>query len=564
MMPFSSDPKVAEQQMHAIIYYLTAVGYVDGDFDTTERGFLRDYIAKLVAERARQAMPDGDPSLFAEIVSKWTQYFHEVLDGIDVEIKANLAEPTADGEDSKGFAMSRLKLRCFELFHEFDNDARRALLASADELIHADGKVDEAEARFRDDMLALIDADEVFEVQDLDILEEGSVKIEAARIMEVKKTDHPFFSRTEWRYAPDKETFAQQAMRDVEVVRRATKQLEDRASLGRGKLALGHTVADFATDAPFTDGHVVVHPPNNKDYELLVLGDLHGCYSCLKAALLQADFFEKVQRYHDHPDTEPNMLLVLLGDYIDRGRFSYNGILRTVLSLYLTVPDHVIPLRGNHEYYVELNSRIYSAVKPSEAMAELKPVAGDEIFAEYMRLFEAMPHVAVFDKLFFVHAGIPREDTFSEKWIGLESLNDSDMRFQMMWSDPSMADVVPTELQKQSARFAFGKKQFRSFMQKVGATTMIRGHERVVSGFKEVYPEPDARLINLFSAGGATNDDLPADSNYREVTPMALTVQHRSGLTQITPFAIDYERYNDPQVNAFFREQIQGEGAASR
>jgi ATP-dependent Lhr-like helicase len=29
-------------------------------------------------------------------------------------------------------------------------------------------------------------------------------------------------------------------------------------------------------------------------YDLTVLGDLHGCYSCLKAALLQADFFAKL------------------------------------------------------------------------------------------------------------------------------------------------------------------------------------------------------------------------------------------------------------------------------
>jgi hypothetical protein len=279
----------------------------------------------------------------------------------------------------------------------------------------------------------------------------------------------------------------------------------------------------------------------------------------LKAALLQADFFEKVQRYHDDPVNQPNMLLVLLGDYIDRGRFSYNGILRTVLSLYLSVPDHVIPLRGNHEYYVELNGRIYGAVKPCEAMTELKPVAGDELFAEYMRLFEALPNVLSFDQLFFVHAGIPRDDTMEAKFDGIDSLNDAELRFQMLWSDPSLAEVVPVELQKQSARFAFGRQQFRRFMQKIGATTMIRGHEKIDAGFREVYSEADARLINLFSAGGKTNDDLPADSSYRDVTPMALTIKRNAGVTQIVPFAIDFERYNDPAVNAFFREQLGAE-----
>ena len=85
---------------------------------------------------------------------------------------------------------------------------------------------------------------------------------------------------------------------------------------------------------------------------------------------------------------------------------------------------------------------------------------------------------------------------------------------------------------------------------------MIRGHERVVEGFRTIYDDPDATLLSLFSAGGATNDDLPASSNYREVTPMALTIRHKDGISQLTPFVIDYERYNDPKYNAFFREHV--------
>jgi len=555
-MTFSTDPKIAERQMHAIIYYLTAFGYVDGEFDHAEQGFVRDYIARLVERRADEAMPHSEEPTKRELVAKWTRHFHEVAEAIDAEIRADFMEPTADGEDSLTFALSRLKLHCFELFKQFDDDGRRALLGTADELIRADGKVHEAEERLRTEMVALLDAPLEVADEEIEEVHEGSIVIAPAAMLAVKRDDHPFFSHTEWNYATDREVFAKQAEKDVKLLVRARELLNEKSQRGRGKLGLGHTFGDFSADQPFTDGHIVVHPPRGKDYELLVLGDLHGCYSCLKAALLQADFFEKVQRYHDAPETEPNMLLVLLGDYIDRGRFSYNGILRTVLQLFLTVPDHVIPLRGNHEYYVELNGRIYGAVKPAEAMATLRPVASDDLFAEYMRLFEALPNAFVFDRMFFVHAGIPRDDTMGDKWLGLDSLNDTELRFQMLWSDPSQAEAIPVELQRQSARFAFGKKQFRSFMHKIGCTTMVRGHERVVAGFSEVYPEPDARLLNLFSAGGERNDDLPAESNYREVTPMALTVRHRAGVTEATPFAIDYARFNDPQVNAFFREQI--------
>jgi hypothetical protein len=559
-MEFSHDPQTAERQMNAVITYLTAFGYIDGSFDHDERTFLRGYIGKLVQGRADRALGAEASDLKAELVGKWTEQFHEVLDGIAREIEENLDEPVTGDEDARAFALSRLKLRCFELFQSFDPEARAQLLASADELIRADGKIDPAEEALRQELVALLaqpaPAHEEHELDDheIELVTHGEVIVEPPKTVAADTDDHPFFARTERPYAKEKETFLAQAQKDVDLLRKVMGRLEQDRGKGRGKLKLGATFKDFAEDEPFLDGHVYVHPTHQKPHELLVLGDLHGCYSCLKAALLQADFFEKVQRYHDDPENQPNMLLVLLGDYIDRGKFSYNGVLRTVLSLYHSVPEHVIPLRGNHEYYVELNGRIYGAVKPCEAMTELKPVASDELFAEYMRLFEALPNMLALDQLFFVHAGIPRDDTMEAKFDGIDTLNDPELRFQMLWSDPSHADAVPVELQKQSARFAFGRQQFRRFMQKIGCTTMIRGHEKIDAGFREVYPDADARLLNLFSAGGKTNSDLPAESSYRDVTPMALTIKLDHGVTQITPFAIDFERYNDPKVNAFFRE----------
>ena len=38
--------------------------------------------------------------------------------------------------------------------------------------------------------------------------------------------------------------------------------------------------------------------------------------------------------------SQPFPLLVLLGDYIDRGLFSLNGVLRTALQLFVTAPEH--------------------------------------------------------------------------------------------------------------------------------------------------------------------------------------------------------------------------------
>src|SRR5690606_3331953 len=101
-------------------------------------------------------------------------------------------------------------------------------------------------------------------------------------------------------------------------------------------------------------------------------------------------------------------------------------------------------------------------------------------------------------------------------------------------------------------RFPFGRLQFETFMDQVGCTTMVRGHEKIVEGFKSVYPGNDLVLLNLFSAGGSDNADLPEESSYREVTPMALTVHVTNGVSTVVPWRIDYKHYNDPRRNAFF------------
>ena len=128
----------------------------------------------------------------------------------------------------------------------------------------------------------------------------------------------------------------------------------------------------------------------------------------------------------------------------------------------------------------------------------------------------------------------------------------------MMWSDPSESDTIPLELQQDNARFPFGRRQFHHFMAQIGCRSLFRGHERVTEGFRKVYDGPEGSLFTLFSAGGATNNDLPPDSTYREVSPIALSIRHHDGVSTITPMLLDYARYNDPQYNAFFKQKVGG------
>src|SRR5688572_23926730 len=120
MMDFSPDPRIAEQEMHALLFCLASFGYVDGSFEGSEKEFIRGHVSKLIEHRARGALDGQDPVTARDVVTRWTQHFHEVLDQIEHQIKTHFTESVNEGETAHQFVMAKLKLRCFELFKSFD------------------------------------------------------------------------------------------------------------------------------------------------------------------------------------------------------------------------------------------------------------------------------------------------------------------------------------------------------------------------------------------------------------------------------------------------------------
>jgi hypothetical protein len=550
MIQLSPDPVVAEQQIEAVIFYLTTCGYIDSEFDLREKAFVRQFLRKLVTERV-DAQGEIDPELRFEQIEQQHEHYVQLFGQINYEVKSLFTEAVAEGEDVNAFVISKLKLRCFELFEGLSTDNRKALLDVVDSFINADGVVHPAEVQFRNELAALLDQSELG-AEEAGL--EGTLEVEKPIELPSATEDHPFFKGFEHHYSADPD----QIEADLRLLEQATAKWNEQRAAGKDRLLAKQNVEELQGDA-FLDEHVYAVPHGlERDYELIVLGDLHGCYSCLKGAVMQSQFMDKVRAFRADPEHNPDVRLVLLGDYIDRGRFSFNGVLRAVLKLFLTVPEHVFVLRGNHEYYIEHGGRIYGGVKPADAINTLQPLLPDEVFEHYLRFFETMPNMLLYDNLFFVHGGIPRDELLEQRYHGLWSLNDPDMRFQMLWSDPSRAEHVPRDLQNASARFAFGRQQFRAFMHRIGCSLMVRGHEKVNAGFRDHYPRDDIRLLTLFSAGGVANDDLPEDSNYRDVRPMALSISRKAGETKVTPWAIDYRSYQDPERNAFFKEAEEG------
>ncbi len=549
MIQLSPDPAIAEQQIEAVIFYLTTCGYIDTEFDLREKAFVRSFLRRLVTARVDASDPGLDPEVRYEQIEKQHEHYVERFQQLDYDVRSLFTEAVADGEDPQRFVLSKLKLSCYEMFRELSPDNRTALLAIVDELIGADGVVHPTEVQFRNDLAALLGGD--VKAEPTEPVEMPKVAVAKPTELRPAQADHPFFAGFEHHYSADPQQIRQQIEADLRLLDQVEEHWGQQRRLGQGRLAGKQSIEDFEQPGEFLDGHVhLVSRP--KDFELTVLGDLHGCYSCLKAAVMQSDFMNKVRAYRADPARHPEPRLVLLGDYIDRGRFSFNGVLRAVLKLYLTVPEHVFVLRGNHEYYIEYQGKVYGGVKPADTINSLSQVLPTEVFERYLAFFEKMPNSLFYDNLMFVHGGIPRDSLMRERWKDMSALNDPDIRFQMLWSDPSRAEVIPDDLQASSARFPFGRQQFHRFMSQLGCALMVRGHEKVNAGFRDMYPRDDIRLLTVFSAGGVANDDVPEDSNYRDVRPMALTISRKDGETTATPWAIDYRSYQRPEVNRFF------------
>jgi hypothetical protein len=199
---------------------------------------------------------------------------------------------------------------------------------------------------------------------------------------------------------------------------------------------------------------------------------------------------------------------------------------------------------------------IHSVVQPAEAVTSLWDLGDKELLRSYMKLFEALPTAMLFGRVLLTHGGAPRDRVIKEKVRSLAGLNDETARFQMLWSDPSEAEVIPRSLQDSTYRFGVGRLQLRGFLHRLGCHTMIRGHDRVLDGFRRDVDDEAALAVTVFSAGGVRNDELPERSNYRHVRPAALTVETDGGLddpVRLTPWTIDYLPYSTPERNRLLR-----------
>lgn len=556
MLELSTDPDVARQEMQGLIFYLAAFGYIDGEIDATELAFIEETFDKVVEHRV-DAMPGGDdPKRHEELMAQEAALFDGLLETTQQEVTQLLNDSVIETETRHFFLRCRLKQRCFEIFQAFSFEQQRELLATVDRLLVADGSVHPAEAKFRNELAELLRAE--VELPDMPTPISPRVEIDERALLPLDGPAHANFALFEHSYRPKTKFLKRQIAADRRLVRKALAILQRKRKKGLGQLDGTTSVDQLAGKRPFLDRSVYVVPPEEgTSYEMTVIGDLHGCYSCLKAALTQSRFLEKVASFRRSPEGRPKPMLVFLGDYIDRGRYSFNGVLRMVLQLFTVAPEHVFILRGNHELFVEQEGTIHSLIMPSDALDAIRPFAPEALLREYKRLFDALPTSLLFGRLMFTHGGIPQDGLIKARFEDLTSLNDPAIRYQMLWSDPSISDVIPRNLQETSVRFGFGRLQCQAFLQRFGCHTLIRGHGMVPMGFHRNFDDEGVMLVTLCSTGGLENRDLPKISDYRMVRPMALSLRTPGGLdgpVELDAWPVEYKPFNESENNGFYAE----------
>lgn len=556
MLVLSDDPDVAQEEMSGIIFYLVTFGYIDGHFDPSEMAFIKDVIRQIVEYRVDHPPEGAVEGNREEQLALYTKYFDDMLELVGEEVAELMNESVNEQEQHQEFVTSKLKMRCFETFETFKPEQQQLLLAALNGLIWSDGEAHPAELKLRNELIDLLEHEH--EHHEDPVLVPRNMEVVELAALPHEPSTHLYFDKLERVFPTEGPALGEALARDQAAVLTVQTLLRQQRRLGRGKLEKHRKVDDFQKEAPFLGEHVWVLPPHpQRKYELTVIGDLHGCYSCLKAALQQSRFLERLEDFRRDPFGAVEPKLVLLGDYLDRGRYGFDGVLRLAMQLMAAAPEQVYLLRGNHEDFFEdeENDRIDSSVRPAESIESFRNVAPTSLLRDYATLFKALPHVLLFGRILFTHGGIPADGALENGDVKLPALNDPLAAFQMRWSDPSIADVIPRKLQQESYRFGYGRLQAQSFLQHLGCHTLIRGHEKIEAGFERKFEDSNLQLITLFSAGGEDNADLPEQSSYRRVRPMALTLRHEGGLdgkTRIEAWPIDYAPYNQGTLNAFY------------
>ncbi|EAY11806.1 Ser/Thr protein phosphatase, putative [Trichomonas vaginalis G3] len=214
------------------------------------------------------------------------------------------------------------------------------------------------------------------------------------------------------------------------------------------------------------------------DAPCYVVGDIHGNLYDLIQILSMAKL-------------PPYSRYVFLGDYVDRGQFSYEVVM-LLFALQCQFPNDVILLRGNHKF-ADTNS-VYSFFDEMSILEN-----GKYLYDQINKAFEWLPIAAIVqNKIFCVHGGLSsglNGISQIEKIIRPIKTCEDELIADLMWSDPT----TETKTFARSTRglgISYGYNLVEDYLNKNKLTSVLRGHQCVQNGVQKAI---DGLVYTVFS-----------------------------------------------------------------
>lgn len=186
---------------------------------------------------------------------------------------------------------------------------------------------------------------------------------------------------------------------------------------------------------------------NNRD--VVFIGDTHGDYQATKKV---------VSRYF------PKYTLVFLGDYVDRGKESWENI-NYLASLKLKYSDKIFLLMGNHEGWEVCK------FSPADFWESL---SGEQQFLFARTLINLPLAISIEDEIIALHGALPEVNNLEE----INKIEPGSLPWhQIVWGDWVEKEGYFLGYDQFSGRPKFGEKYFQTLMRRFKKKILIRSHQ---------------------------------------------------------------------------------------
>jgi hypothetical protein len=238
---------------------------------------------------------------------------------------------------------------------------------------------------------------------------------------------------------------------------------------------------------------------------LVVVGDLHGDFTSLKKIMYKINYYEYLK-------SESN-ILIFLGDYIDRGKYSLE-VLLFLCSIKSMFPTNIFMLRGNHEAYHRFPFSSFDFLNDLQNKFD---DSGKTLYIDTMiPFFDSLSGICEINGFsLLVHGGVPviQDNEFLRNYkFRMSNMNSDQELFQeILWNDPREFTDREWQVSNRGLGKYFGINTTMNWINHTKTKLIIRGHEPCM-GYKFNH---NNRVLTLFSS----KDPYPKfESSYLEIS----------------------------------------------